>query len=153
MRFFALTTPALRAVPAPAPRSARPDDATLAAHMARTRYGQFTLTDAVRPGWQLDIVPRAGYRHDAWVDPQGGGRLPALVAAATDDAPMFRDAAFASPGEQIAARFGTRGAPIAISTACATGASAIQLGVEAIRRGEAEAVLAIGADGTVEPSR
>jgi hypothetical protein len=87
MRFFdqhpALTTPALRAVPAPAPRSARPDDATLAAHMARTRYGQFTLTDAIRPGWQLDIVPRAGYRHDAWVDPQGGGRLPALVAAAS----------------------------------------------------------------------
>jgi 3-oxoacyl-[acyl-carrier-protein] synthase II len=35
--------------------------------------------------------------------------------------------------------------------ACATGASAIQLGVEAIRRGEAEAALAIGADGTVQP--
>jgi hypothetical protein len=76
-------TPTLRAVTgslrAPAPE--RPDDATLAAHMARSRYGQFTLTDAIRPGWQLDVVPRAGYRHDAWVDPQGGGRLPALVAA------------------------------------------------------------------------
>jgi hypothetical protein len=75
------SAPALRAISAPAPRSARPDEATLAAHLARTRYGQFTLTDAVRPGWQLDVVPRAGYRHDAWVDPQGGGRLPALVAA------------------------------------------------------------------------
>jgi 3-oxoacyl-[acyl-carrier-protein] synthase II len=53
-------------------------------------------------------------------------------------------------GEHLAARFGTRGAPIAISTACATGASAIQLGIEAIRRGEAEAALAIGADGTVQ---
>jgi 3-oxoacyl-[acyl-carrier-protein] synthase II len=76
---------------------------------------------------------------------------PALVDAATGYAEMYAKAAFASPGEQLAARFGTRGAPIAISTACATGASAIQLGVEAIRRGEAEAVLAIGADGTVEP--
>jgi 3-oxoacyl-[acyl-carrier-protein] synthase II len=75
---------------------------------------------------------------------------PALIDAATGYTEMYAKAAFASPGEQLAARFGTRGAPIAISTACATGASAIQLGVEAIRRGEADAVLAIGADGTVE---
>jgi 3-oxoacyl-[acyl-carrier-protein] synthase II len=75
---------------------------------------------------------------------------PALIEAAVGWAAMYGNAAFASPGEQLAERFGTRGAPIAISTACATGASAIQLGVEAIRRGEAEAVLAIGADGTVE---
>jgi 3-oxoacyl-[acyl-carrier-protein] synthase II len=64
---------------------------------------------------------------------------------------MYENAAFAVIGERLAERFGTRGAPIAISTACATGASAIQLGVEAIRRGEAEAALAIGADGTVQP--
>lgn len=75
---------------------------------------------------------------------------PALVRAAANWAEMYECAAFAGVGERIAARFGTRGAPIAISTACATGASAIQLGVEAIRRGEAEAALAIGADGTVQ---
>jgi len=73
--------PLLRAVAGPVSQPARPDEATLSAHMARARYGQFTLTDAVRPGWQLDIVPRAGFRHDAWTDPQGGGRLPALIAA------------------------------------------------------------------------
>lgn len=76
---------------------------------------------------------------------------PVLIEAATGWQEMYRKAAFAGPGETLAARFGTRGAPIAITTACATGASAIQLGVEAIRRGEAEAALAIGADGTVEP--
>src|SRR4029453_5422510 len=38
-----------------------------------------------------------------------------------------------------------------VSTACASGASAIQLGVEAIRRGEAEAALCIGTDGSVNP--
>ena len=76
---------------------------------------------------------------------------PALIEAAANWDEMYELAAFAGVGEQLAARFGTRGAPIAISTACATGASAIQLGVEAIRRGEAEAALAIGADGTVQP--
>jgi 3-oxoacyl-[acyl-carrier-protein] synthase II len=76
---------------------------------------------------------------------------PALAAVATDCKGMYENAAFAVIGERLAERFGTRGAPIAISTACATGASAIQLGVEAIRRGEAEAALAIGADGTVQP--
>lgn len=49
--------------------------------MARATYGRFTLTEAVRPGWQLDIVPRSGYRHDAYVDPGSGARMPALVAA------------------------------------------------------------------------
>jgi len=75
---------------------------------------------------------------------------PALAEAATSYDRMWRTAAFGGVGESLAERFGTRGAPIAISTACATGASAIQLGVEAIRRGEADAVLAVGADGTVE---
>jgi 3-oxoacyl-[acyl-carrier-protein] synthase II len=76
---------------------------------------------------------------------------PAMTAAATGDTGLYERAAFSSVGEHLAARFGTRGAPIALSTACATGASAIQLGVEAIRRGEADAALAIGADGTVQP--
>lgn len=58
---------------------------------------------------------------------------------------------FGGIGERLAARFGTRGAPISLTTACATGASAIQLGVEAIQRGEARAALAIGADGSVQP--
>src|SRR5262249_10890147 len=48
---------------------------------------------------------------------------------------------FASVAEHLAQRFGTKGSPISVSTACASGASAIQLGVEAIRRGEAEAAL------------
>ncbi len=77
-------------------------------------------------------------------------RYPALVEAATGREELYREASFAGVGEGLAAHLGTRGAPIAISTACATGASAIQLGVEAIQRGEAEAVVAIGADGTVQ---
>ena len=56
---------------------------------------------------------------------------------------------FGSVADQLAEKFGTQGSPISLSTACASGASAIQLGVEAIRRGETEAALCIGTDGSV----
>ncbi len=58
---------------------------------------------------------------------------------------------FGSVAEHLADRFGTKGSPISVSTACASGASAIQLGVEAVRRGETEAALCIGTDGSVNP--
>jgi 3-oxoacyl-[acyl-carrier-protein] synthase II len=62
-------------------------------------------------------------------------------------AALFR---FSSVADHLADRFGTRGLPVSVSTACASGASAIQLGVEAIRRGETQAALAIGADSSVQ---
>jgi 3-oxoacyl-[acyl-carrier-protein] synthase II len=58
---------------------------------------------------------------------------------------------FGSIAENLAVRFGTKGSPIATSTACASGATAIQLGVEAIRRREAEAALVIGTDASINP--
>ncbi len=83
--------------------------------------------------------------------PPAAVAYPDLTEAATGWTALYETAAFASVGEHLAARFGTRGSPIAVTTACATGASAIQLGVEAIQRGETQAALAIGADGTVQP--
>jgi 3-oxoacyl-[acyl-carrier-protein] synthase II len=56
---------------------------------------------------------------------------------------------FGSVADRLADKFGTKGSPISLSTACASGASAIQLGVEAIRRGEADTALCIGTDGSV----
>jgi 3-oxoacyl-[acyl-carrier-protein] synthase II len=58
---------------------------------------------------------------------------------------------FGSVAEHLADRFGTKGSPISVTTACASGASAIQLAVEAIRRGEADSALCIGTDGSVNP--
>ena len=58
---------------------------------------------------------------------------------------------FGTVAERLADRFGTRGSPISLSTACSSGATAIQLGVEAIRRGEMAAALCIGTDGSVNP--
>jgi 3-oxoacyl-[acyl-carrier-protein] synthase II len=57
--------------------------------------------------------------------------------------------AFGSVGEALAETFGTEGSPISLSTACASGASAIQLGVEAIRRGETDAALCVATDGSI----
>ena len=58
---------------------------------------------------------------------------------------------FSSVADHLADMFGTKGSPISLSTACASGASAIQLGVEAIRRGETDAALCIGTDGSINP--
>jgi 3-oxoacyl-[acyl-carrier-protein] synthase II len=58
---------------------------------------------------------------------------------------------FGSVADHLAETFGTKGSPISLSTACASGATAIQLGVEAIRRGEADATLCVATDGSVNP--
>jgi len=75
-----------------------------------------------------------------------------LRAAATGQFKPWHDLfIFGTVADRVADRFGTRGSPISLSTACSSGATAIQLGVEAIRRGEAEAALCIGTDGSVNP--
>jgi len=56
-----------------------------------------------------------------------------------------------SVADFLADKFGTQGSPISLSTACASGATAIQLGVEAIRRGETNAALCMGTDGSINP--
>lgn len=51
--------------------------------------------------------------------------------------------------EDLAEKYGCQGSPITLTTACASGASAIQLGVEAIRRGDRPAALCVGTDGSI----
>lgn len=57
---------------------------------------------------------------------------------------------FGAVAQKLADRFGTKGAPVSLSTACSSGATAIQLAVEAIRRGDTDAALAVAADGSVQ---
>jgi len=76
---------------------------------------------------------------------------PELLRVARDFAATRGAFRFGIIGEHLAEKFGTEGSPISLNTACASGASAIQLGVEAIRRGECEAALAIGADASLTP--
>ena len=53
----------------------------LEAHLAVSRYGEFYLTDAVRPSYDLKIVPQQGYRHDMYRDPEMGTVVPVLMAS------------------------------------------------------------------------
>ena len=73
------------------------------------------------------------------------------VAREPQFATFYESLKYGIIGEKLAAHFGTEGSPISLNTACASGGSAIQLGVEAIRRGECVAALAIGADGSLTP--
>lgn len=50
-------------------------------HLAIARYGSFLLTDAVRPSFNLDVVPSAGFRRDSYKDPDTGVTVPVLMAA------------------------------------------------------------------------
>ena len=73
-----------------------------------------------------------------------------LRAAATGQfKPLHELFLFGSVADHIADRFGTKGSPISLSTACSSGATAIQMGVEAIRRGDTTSALCIGTDGSV----
>ncbi len=56
---------------------------------------------------------------------------------------------FGSIAEHLADEFGPRGQPISLTTACASGATSVQLGVDAIRRGDTDAALCIGTDGEI----
>ncbi|WP_208435757.1 beta-ketoacyl-ACP synthase [Bartonella phoceensis] len=62
---------------------------------------------------------------------------------------LFETTQFGAIAEKLQKKFGTKGLPITLSTACASGATAIQLGVEAIRRGETNRALTIATDGSV----
>ena len=53
----------------------------LEAHLGVARYGNFRLTDAVRPSYDLQVVPTQGYRHDAYRDEQSRNSVPVLMAA------------------------------------------------------------------------
>jgi len=58
-------------------------DDELQTHMGIDSYGVFDLTDAIRPSYDLQIVPRQGFRHDEYVDDTSGARTPVIMASAT----------------------------------------------------------------------
>ena len=57
----------------------------LEAHLGVTRYGDFELSDAVRPSYNLEVVPSAGFRHDVYRDEENRSNVPVLMAAVTKD--------------------------------------------------------------------
>jgi 3-oxoacyl-[acyl-carrier-protein] synthase II len=95
--------------------------------------------------YRIEIADEAQLKEDAgYPDLVGVARQPRF-------AQIYETLKYGIIGEHLAAHFGTEGSPISLTTACASGGSAIQLGVEAIRRGECQAALALGADGSLTP--
>jgi len=98
---------------------------------------------------ELELEPRnelarapgltSGIDYDALLKASGSGHFTGL----------HRRFLFGSVADHLTETFGTKGSPISLSTACASGATAIQLGVEAIRRGETDAALCVATDGSV----
>ena len=84
-------------------------------------------------------------------DQMTGNAYEQFLAVLRDKAdPAFHESIlFGSISERLADLFGTRGLPVTLSTACASGATAIQLGVEAIRQGRTERALSVATDGSV----
>ncbi|MEX0404948.1 beta-ketoacyl-ACP synthase [Aquibium sp. LZ166] len=102
----------------------------------------FLAAPPVELGWEerFDLYRRGK---------EGSGYDRLLAAAQAVSGMEFEDdTQFGAIADRLADTLGTRGLPITLSTACASGATAIQLGVEAIRRGECDRALAIGADGS-----
>jgi len=57
----------------------------LEAHLGVCRYGDFLLTDAVRPSYDLQVVPQQGFRHDNYHDEQTKSDVPVLMASASSE--------------------------------------------------------------------
>ncbi|MGO8753010.1 MAG: hypothetical protein ACLQNE_44275 [Thermoguttaceae bacterium] len=57
----------------------------LEAHLGVSRYGNFQLTDAVRPSYDLRVVPTEGYRRDVYRDEENHSTVPVLMGAVTRD--------------------------------------------------------------------
>jgi hypothetical protein len=53
----------------------------LEAHLGVARYGSFLLTDAVRPSYDLQVVPVESYRHDTYREEQSHTAVPVLMAS------------------------------------------------------------------------
>jgi len=56
----------------------------LEAHLGIVRYGDFVLTEAVRPSYDLQVVPTQGYRHDVYRDEQSKASVPVIMASASN---------------------------------------------------------------------
>jgi hypothetical protein len=57
----------------------------LEAHLGVARYGDFVLPDAVRPSYDLQVVPSQGYRHDSYRDEENHSSVPVLMASVSSD--------------------------------------------------------------------
>jgi hypothetical protein len=61
------------------------DEEELEAHLGVSRYGSFGLTDAVRPSYDLQVVPSEGFRHDCYHDEENHANVPVLMGSVSNE--------------------------------------------------------------------
>lgn len=81
---FADQRPSVVASP-PASSFEQLSEGQLEAHLQVSKYGDFTLSDAVRPSFNLEVVPSTGYRHDVYRDEESRTDVPVLMASASSE--------------------------------------------------------------------
>lgn len=107
----------------------------------------FLAAPPIEPEWnaRFELADRAGPS-----ERQGDAYERFLAVMRQRPDPTFHEAIlFGAISERLADKFGTRGLPVTLSTACASGATAIQLGIEAIRQGRTDRALTVATDGSV----
>ena len=57
-------------------------DEELRTHMGIATYDAFDLTDAIRPSYNLQVVPKQGFRYDEYVD-ESNNKTPVIMASAS----------------------------------------------------------------------
>lgn len=57
----------------------------LDAHLGIAKYGDFMLTDAIRPSYDLQVMPKRGFRHDVFHDEATKVSVPVLMASASKE--------------------------------------------------------------------
>ncbi len=55
----------------------------LETHLRVEKYGDFMLTDAIRPSYDLKVVPTTGYRQEFYHDAETNTKVPVLMASAS----------------------------------------------------------------------
>lgn len=103
------------------------------------------------PPSELEWPQLARFNQSADVDDEIGYRRLLKAARTRQFDDLHPHVAFASIADVMQQRFGTVGEPLSICTACASGSSTIQMALERLSRGEAEAALCVGTDATVHP--
>lgn len=63
--------------------SSNQSNVDLERHLKVAKYGQFTLTDAIRPGYAKHVIPVQGFRYDTYVDEVAKIAIPVIQAAVT----------------------------------------------------------------------
>ena len=67
--------------PVSATRTVLMNSKSMARHLEVRRYGDFELTDAIRPAPERSVLPREGFRIETYRDQKAGFQVPVLAAS------------------------------------------------------------------------